>query len=131
MLQIVSLYRQEYVNANRAGKRDISRNIVQIIQTGPRAGRFLKQDEQTGYWGEVSDEVARHKIGHAIRDGHGKDIQVDPETIQEVTQFESRRQESFRELEDDARFLMEIYGTSSSSRDEDESETGEVPPQGR
>jgi hypothetical protein len=52
----------------RNEKTRITQEIVQAIQTsGDQPGRFLRHDESTGGWTQVDDEVARVKVGNAIR----------------------------------------------------------------
>jgi len=59
--------RENYDNANRHGKTELTRKLVnQIINNGRR---FLKYDKQQQAWLEVSEEEARLKVGHMIRDG--------------------------------------------------------------
>lgn len=149
MKELVSLYREAYVTGNRSTKSNISSDIVQIIKSGSRAGSFLRQEDETGGWIEVSDEEARKKIGHAIRDSRCRSADdVDAETRAEVQSFQSLKpkaslqlppqkqqdsaspddddnddgesgkglsSEEFKELESDAKFLMEVYGSTSSS----------------
>jgi hypothetical protein len=56
-----------YIKAeNRYEKSLVSHAIVtDILQTG---GRFLKQNVSLGIWVELSEQEARDKVGHAVRD---------------------------------------------------------------
>jgi hypothetical protein len=42
--------------------------VYRIKNCGTFSGRFLKRDEKRGIWVEVSENVARYKVAHAIRD---------------------------------------------------------------
>lgn len=63
---IVNSYRAAYQNAkNRESKTKITTQVIQgIHQCG---GRFLKKDEDSGEYVEVSNEVAHEKVSHALR----------------------------------------------------------------
>ena len=71
MHQIVNNYRDVYLNTTtRREKAVLTGKIVKFIkrQSGDKNGRFLRHDPLKGGWVEVSDEHARHKVGHALRD---------------------------------------------------------------
>lgn len=59
-------HRTAYNRAGRRAKTEITRQIVKTLQS--EGARFLKQTK-TSHWEEVSDDVAREKVGHAMRDG--------------------------------------------------------------
>ena len=61
-------YRSAYVQADRLEKTCISWKIVQHVKS--LNGRFLKMDEESEYWVQVSDEVAREKVSHGFRTRH-------------------------------------------------------------
>jgi hypothetical protein len=70
MKNLVRAARPGYKKAvtTRIQKTRITQEIVQAIQTsGDQPGRFLRHDESTGGWTQVGDEVARVKVGNAIR----------------------------------------------------------------
>jgi len=67
MQLLVDIHRDAYYKADRDGKTSITTSIVRIIKAG--GGRFIKRDKDQNRWEEVEDESARHKIGHAMRDG--------------------------------------------------------------
>lgn len=70
MQLLVDLHREAYCNADREGKMNLSRGMVQIMKA--QGTRFLKYDKGSTSWQQVSDEMARLKIGHAIRDGRSR-----------------------------------------------------------
>ena len=50
-------------------KGAIVMKIVQWIRDSCRdGGGFVRQDSETGQWFEIGDNLAREKVGHAIRD---------------------------------------------------------------
>lgn len=53
-------------SVNRFGKSLVVHTIVDTIHSS--GGRFLKKEFQTGKWHELSDQQAKEKVGHAIRD---------------------------------------------------------------
>jgi hypothetical protein len=69
LLTVLDMHRVRYDHAQlRKEKTLITYEIVQIMQTcGPAPGRFLRFDSSAGGWYEVDDEVARVKVGNALR----------------------------------------------------------------
>jgi hypothetical protein len=70
MKTLVRAARPRYKKAmtTRIQKTRITQEIVQAIQTsGDQPGRFLRHDARAGGWTQVDDEVARVKVGNAIR----------------------------------------------------------------
>ena len=63
-------YRSAYVKADRLEKTCISWKIVQHVKN--LNGRFLKMDEDSDYWVQVSDDIAREKVSHGFRTRHKK-----------------------------------------------------------
>lgn len=64
--QLVIQYREKYQNApSRAVKSKITFEIVATIKEC--GGRFVKQDETTGVWEEVTKDYAHEKVSHALR----------------------------------------------------------------
>jgi hypothetical protein len=64
--ELVLTYREEYQTApSREIKSKISCHIVAFVKQ--RGGRFLKQDDVSGAWKEVSSEYAHEKVSHALR----------------------------------------------------------------
>lgn len=62
-------YLQQYAGAmkNRQAKTDVVNNILSIIRAVcPNGGAFVRCDK--GQWYEVSDRVAREKVGYVFRD---------------------------------------------------------------
>ena len=74
MQLVADLYRDIYISSDREEKTSITKSIVQMLKSGTKSGRFLKMHPVLGQWVEVSDEVARAKVGHAIRDGRSTTI---------------------------------------------------------
>jgi hypothetical protein len=62
---LVDRYREKYMDAGRCDKAIISQHLVYQIKKAD--GRFLKKLTSDGPWVEVSDEVARDKVGHGFR----------------------------------------------------------------
>jgi hypothetical protein len=58
---------KEYMEADsRFEKSLVVHSIVDTVRAA--GGRFLKRDFQLGKWYELSDQQAKEKVGHAIRD---------------------------------------------------------------
>jgi hypothetical protein len=62
---IIDIHRKAHDESDRAQKTAISRDVVQIIKG--MSGRFLQLDKATEDWEEVSDAVAREKVGSGFR----------------------------------------------------------------
>ena len=60
----------KYDDTDRNGKGEITARIVRMVHS--EGGRFLRSHHARGareeIWQEVSDESARQKVGHTIRD---------------------------------------------------------------
>ena len=72
----------EYKKANksRSKKSAIVTSIVNTVrETVNNSGSFIKFDPLIGQWCEVSEEVAREKVGHLIRD---RLFQLDPSKLE-------------------------------------------------
>uniref|UniRef100_A0A7S2VHA2 DUF6824 domain-containing protein n=1 Tax=Entomoneis paludosa TaxID=265537 RepID=A0A7S2VHA2_9STRA len=54
----------------KAGKTKVIYSIMESIRA--KGGRFLKTDDWSGQWLELSDQQAKEKIAHAIRDMEGR-----------------------------------------------------------
>jgi hypothetical protein len=69
LVTVLDQHKLRYDNASsRQQKTVITNEIVQIMQMcGAAPGRFLRLDSSAGGWYEVSDEVARVKVGTALR----------------------------------------------------------------
>jgi hypothetical protein len=70
--EIVNQTKERYLKSRRLDKLAIAKEIVQEIKSGGKEGtpgRFLKRAEgDICCWTEVSDDVAREKVSHALRD---------------------------------------------------------------
>jgi hypothetical protein len=69
--KLVDFHRTRYLQAHREVKSNIAGEIVQSIKDddkgdGEDANRFLRRFEEE-YWIEVSDDIARDKVSHALR----------------------------------------------------------------
>jgi hypothetical protein len=69
LLAVLDMHRVRYDHAtNRKEKTLITNEIVQIMQTcGNQSGRFLRFDSSAKGWYEVDGDVARVKVGNALR----------------------------------------------------------------
>lgn len=86
MKLLVDLHRDAYNKANRIAKTNMSNEIVNIIKFGgEKSGRFLRFEKKVNGWVEVSDESAREKISHAMRDGKTRPLErIDPKVLDEM-----------------------------------------------
>jgi len=83
----------KYIDAqNRFEKSLVVHAVVEQIRSV--GGRFLKRNEMTGNWCELSDQQSKEKVGHAIRDA--------------VSSFEARKERK--------RKLMSRPGGEESSK---------------
>lgn len=84
MRRIADLHRATYDKADRDDKTEITRKIVGMVKAD--GARFLKFDQASKGWVEVSDEVARRKVAHAMRDGRSKPLgRLDPDDFEPKT----------------------------------------------
>jgi len=75
--------RSVYDLADRDDKTKITRNLVKKIAS--IGGRFLKFRTSHKTWVEVSDEEARHKVAHVMRDGRPQPLgRLEPEMFPPV-----------------------------------------------
>lgn len=70
MRHIADMHRTTYNEADRDDKTEMTWNIVKTIKAN--GGRFLKFAKESNSWVEVSGDVARKKVAHAMRDGRNK-----------------------------------------------------------
>jgi hypothetical protein len=90
----------DYMKAdNRFEKSLVVHSIVDIIHAA--GGRFLKRDFQLGKWYELSDNQAKEKVGHAIRDA--------------VSSYESKAKKSEQKAEGKGRPRSERKDSGDSS----------------
>ncbi|KAL3817551.1 hypothetical protein ACHAXA_010570 [Cyclostephanos tholiformis] len=64
---IISIHRQDYIQAHKTEKPNVARRIVKAIRTGLNPGRFLRKGED-GKWHQVSDKQAAWKASQALRE---------------------------------------------------------------
>jgi hypothetical protein len=68
--RIVDRHKDRYSQSRRFDKLAIVDQIVYEVKSkgdGGGAGRFLKRSENGEFWEEVTDDVAREKVAHALR----------------------------------------------------------------
>ena len=70
MQAIIGMRQAEYDLSKRLAKATISRELVRAIKWGGH--RFLRKNKTHNVWLEVSDEEARLKVTHALRDARPK-----------------------------------------------------------
>lgn len=64
--ETISIHCDRYQNtSNRGEKTRIIENIIALIREC--RGRFLKKDEETNLWYEVSNKYVHEKVSHALR----------------------------------------------------------------
>ena len=63
--EIVGKYYEEYNTLNRQGKTRLAKEIVTLVHN--YSGHFIKLDDKSGMWMEVSDLEAREKVSHSFR----------------------------------------------------------------
>eukprot|EP00542_Grammatophora_oceanica_P016133 CAMPEP_0194043194 /NCGR_PEP_ID=MMETSP0009_2-20130614/14866_1 /TAXON_ID=210454 /ORGANISM="Grammatophora oceanica, Strain CCMP 410" /LENGTH=249 /DNA_ID=CAMNT_0038687321 /DNA_START=661 /DNA_END=1410 /DNA_ORIENTATION=+ len=95
---------QEHLDAygaareSRLGKGQVVSSIIDTIRTKSPIGSFVKQDPVSGRWFEISNEMAREKVGGCLRDG----LKYPSST----TEKKKRRQSGqVKENEDMSRFI--------------------------
>mmetsp|Transcript_1579 Transcript_1579/g.2417 ORF Transcript_1579/g.2417 Transcript_1579/m.2417 type:complete len:322 (-) Transcript_1579:1424-2389(-) len=59
---------ENYQEASKKGKSNISRDLVKQVRSMNPPGRFLKKDSKTGAWEDVGDDIAREKTSQVLRD---------------------------------------------------------------
>jgi len=81
--QLCDEQRRIYDFADRDDKTVITRSLVKKIAS--IGGRFLKFHKVQKVWMEVSDEEARHKVAHMVRDGRLQPLgKLEPEMFPPV-----------------------------------------------
>jgi hypothetical protein len=66
--KFVKRQKERYTTARRHEKLTIATEVVRSLKfAGQEPARFLKRSTEGDYWVEVSDFVARQKVGHALR----------------------------------------------------------------
>lgn len=66
--QVVWKHRQEYKEASRFVKTSIAEKVYDDISSLDPPGRFLKKDDETGYYYEITEETAIEKVCQALRE---------------------------------------------------------------
>eukprot|EP00980_Cylindrotheca_fusiformis_P019708 scaffold6883_cov113-Cylindrotheca_fusiformis.AAC.1 len=72
--EIIGNFFIEYNQLFRSQKTKLAADIVQMVHE--YGGRFLKQDEESAMWVEVSDLEARNKVAHGFRRKRESEINV-------------------------------------------------------
>jgi hypothetical protein len=118
--RIIETYREVYQNADcRDQKTNITCSVIAKIHN--RGGRFLKLNEETEVWEQVSEQYAREKVSHALRsakDPNRPKVKKPRKTKQYVpTQEEDA---AFREaLEDQQRIFQTLLDNHVESEGSD------------
>ena len=66
--KLIDAHRQEYVDASKSKKPQVGRKLVNDILLGTPKGRFLKKDNKSGEWYEISFREASAKASQALRE---------------------------------------------------------------
>jgi len=90
--KIVAEYQKEYLEARKKEKTLIARQIVARIKA--EGGRFLKKDEGSRTWIQVTDKKATGKTSQALREG--LDVRHGAIRPEKMSRRESHSQESLR-----------------------------------
>ena len=102
--KIVNSYKAKYSNSTRSEKPVIAEDIVKQIKNRKNntAGRFLRRCKLSSCWFEVSDDVAREKVSHALRGKRQRNISdsedSDTEESASASQPSEPRKEKRRRL---------------------------------
>jgi hypothetical protein len=70
--KIVSEYQSQYVLAKKLEKASLAQDIVRKIHN--QGGKFLKFNEKTSVWHEVTDKDAILKASQALREGAARKL---------------------------------------------------------
>jgi hypothetical protein len=70
--EMVATYFDQYNRELRAGKTRLAAEIVSLIHEC--SGRFVKQDDHSGMWVEVTNLEAQNKVSHSFRSKREADL---------------------------------------------------------
>jgi len=65
---LVKQLQDKYMTRKKHEKTLLSQAVVAVVRGSTPAGRFLKQDTQTGMWYDIGDEMATEKTSQAFRE---------------------------------------------------------------
>ena len=65
---LVKQLQEKYITRKKHEKTLLSQAVVAVVRGSSPAGRFLKQDVQTGMWYDIGDEMATEKTSQAFRE---------------------------------------------------------------
>ena len=65
--ELIKSQQEVYLKAKKRVKPNLTASIIESIRS--RKGRFLKKDDATGGYYEISDTKAREKVAQALREG--------------------------------------------------------------
>jgi len=71
-LQELKQLKAAYGKMHKSGKSNVSQRVIDAVHQN--GGRFLKQEETTGTWYEVSNQIAKKKASQALREAVKRDI---------------------------------------------------------
>lgn len=95
---VVESFREEYENSTKDEKTVVASKIVELVK---RQGRFLKYEEATGRWVELTDKQARNKVSNAFRSRRKAVVRSVAASEQSVTDSSSRGERRARTSCDD------------------------------
>jgi hypothetical protein len=112
LVELVEDRRQEYEGSNRLHKTNLTKEIMQVIQTA--GGRFLKRhDDSAGQgWLEVSQEAAREKVSHSCRTKRGSGAGENTTTIPEGYCYDTQQQhqeQQYHQQQEEEEYTYELY----------------------
>lgn len=113
MRQLARSFRRAYEGCqDRDDKTYITRSIVDSIHV--HGGRFLKYLKEGQYWVEVSDEEARQKVSHVIRDDPAVRVAKRNKSsiASTMTQYAPLSPSSLNLSEDEVTFLIDLFVTT-------------------
>lgn len=65
---LVKQLQEKYITRKKHEKTLLSQAVVAVVRGSSPAGRFLKQDVQTGMWYDIGDDMATEKTSQAFRE---------------------------------------------------------------
>lgn len=115
--KLVESRKSDYINSKRLDKPLVALEIIREWRGQDPPGRFLKLDDEAGYWHDVGDKKAREKTSQALREKTPQiKKQHDEERTETFTNFplESRPNDQSEGLLKSTRF--QIPDKTKSSR---------------
>ncbi|GFH43837.1 hypothetical protein CTEN210_00310 [Chaetoceros tenuissimus] len=66
--KLVKERKQRYLNSRKLEKKSVATEVVELIQKRNPPGRFLKRDESSGFYIEITNSKANEKARQALRE---------------------------------------------------------------